>query len=58
MFYCDECAKKKNWNMTFFKSIGLCEVCGKKRECSDLPSKDLTKEPTFPEQKKIEKKGN
>lgn len=47
MFYCDDCAKKNDWNITLFKSIGLCEVCNKMRVCSDLPSKKLTRKPAF-----------
>jgi hypothetical protein len=41
MFYCDECAIKRNWNMTAFKSFGPCEICGIRSECSDLPSSKL-----------------
>lgn len=55
MFYCDECAIKKGWNMTFAKSFGPCEVCNKTRECSGLPSNRLTNIPSIPS-KKLSKK--
>jgi len=43
MFYCDKCAKEKNWPITAFKSMGPCEICGLKKECNEMPSKDLPK---------------
>lgn len=55
MFYCDACAIEKDWNMTMFKSVGPCEVCGKTKECSDLPCKKLTEEPMFTNKKKTVK---
>ena len=41
MFYCDDCAKKKKYPISWFKSYGNCEICGKTRECNEVPSKDL-----------------
>lgn len=55
MFYCDDCAIKKGLNMTMFKSVGPCEVCGERKECSDLPCKDLTREPMLPNKQKTVK---
>lgn len=40
MFYCDECATKKNWLMGLFKSYGKCEICGKTRPCNDVKSSE------------------
>ena len=41
MFYCDECAKKKGWPETLFKSAGVCEVCGRVKVCNNRKSSDL-----------------
>ena len=42
MFYCDDCATKKVWPKTLFKSRGNCEVCDKKDQvCNEVPAKDL-----------------
>lgn len=41
MFYCEECGTKRGWRPGLFQSYGPCELCGKTRECSDVPSKDL-----------------
>ena len=41
MFYCDECAKKRDWPKTLFKSKGKCEICDKVRVCNDMPSSKL-----------------
>lgn len=42
MFYCDECAARKGWPTTILStSYGPCEVCQKRRECNDVPSKYL-----------------
>ena len=41
MFYCDACAKKNRWPIGLVRSSGACEVCGKKRECSDVSSSKL-----------------
>ena len=43
MFYCNDCAKKKSYPTSWFKSYGNCEICGKTRKCNDAPSKDLLK---------------
>ena len=29
MFYCNECAKKRGYPMSIFKSYGACEICEK-----------------------------
>lgn len=44
MFYCDPCAKKNDWPVTMFRSLGTCEECGAKRECSERSVRDLTEE--------------
>jgi len=39
MFYCDECAKKKNYPILAaedMKSIGPCEICDKVLPCNDI----------------------
>ena len=41
MFYCDDCAKKRNYPISHFKSRGNCEVCGKTCKCNDVPSENL-----------------
>lgn len=41
MFYCDECAIKRKWPITLFRSHGRCEMCKETKECSEMPSKDL-----------------
>lgn len=38
MFYCDECAKKKGWPESMFRSRGPCEVCGETKVCSSRKS--------------------
>ena len=41
MFYCDRCAKKRNWPISWSKSCGRCELCGQVAVCNDVPSEDL-----------------
>ena len=41
MFFCDRCAKRRDWPTSFMKSEGPCEVCGKIRICNDIPSRHL-----------------
>ena len=41
MFYCNDCRKERNWPITFAKSWGRCELCGKESECNDMPSSHL-----------------
>lgn len=41
MFYCKECGHKYAWPDGILKSLGSCEVCGKKAICSDVPSTRL-----------------
>lgn len=38
MFFCDKCAKKRQWPTSSYKSNGRCEICRKSRPCSDVPS--------------------
>jgi hypothetical protein len=38
MFYCDYCAKDRNWPITAFKWRSVCEKCGYLAVCSDIPS--------------------
>ena len=41
MFYCSECATKKDWPTSAWKSYGKCECCGEVDNCSDIPSSQL-----------------
>jgi hypothetical protein len=42
MFYCDPCAEANRWPESFLsKSVGPCEVCGRRRVCNDVPSSQL-----------------
>ena len=41
MLYCDSCRKAADWPISGAKSVGPCEVCGKTRECYDVPSRLL-----------------
>lgn len=41
MFYCNECAKKRKWPITIFRSYGACELCEKVVSCNSVKSKDL-----------------
>ena len=41
MFYCNDCAKEKNYPISGFKSHGKCEICKEVHQCNDVPSKDL-----------------
>ena len=41
MFYCEDCRKKKKWPESFHRSFGTCEICGIRRSCHDVKSKDL-----------------
>lgn len=44
MFYCDDCAKKKNFPIYAeedIKSIGPCEICDKVRPCNDFKHNEL-----------------
>lgn len=41
MFYCNECAKPRNWPETMFKSKGKCEVCGTLAVCNERQSSKL-----------------
>jgi hypothetical protein len=45
MFYCNECAEKNKWPTGMFKSFGPCEICGKTKECNDIPSRLLPPSP-------------
>ncbi len=47
MFYCNDCADKRTWPRSWFKSHGTCEICEKVGECNDVPPKDL------PEKKEV-----
>lgn len=51
MFFCDSCGNKNKWPASMSKSLGPCEVCGKVKRCSDVPSKYLPLPP-----KKVESK--
>lgn len=41
MFYCDPCGKKNGWPTGMPMSHGNCEICGKRKDCNDVPSKCL-----------------
>ncbi|MFA6096529.1 MAG: hypothetical protein WC788_02775 [Candidatus Paceibacterota bacterium] len=41
MFYCEKCREENKWPKSLFKSYGPCEMCGKVRECNDVPSRCL-----------------
>lgn len=42
MFYCDPCAKSRNWPYpTLARSVGTCEICNKRATCNDRPSRLL-----------------
>lgn len=41
MFYCDPCARTKDWPITMFKSRGGCEICGKIAVCNETKSSEL-----------------
>ena len=43
MFYCNDCAKEKNYPISGFKSHGRCEICKEIRQCNDVLSKNLPK---------------
>lgn len=38
MFYCEGCAHENDWPTVGTRSLGPCEVCGKKALCFDRPS--------------------
>lgn len=38
MFYCNACATKYEYPETLFKSVGICECCGKEAVCNDMKS--------------------
>lgn len=46
MFYCNKCADYFNYPISFFKSYGKCELCGKVNNCNDVPSSELPKSNT------------
>lgn len=41
MFYCDNCAKQKNWPESLFKSVGRCEICKSQSVCNDIHTTKL-----------------
>ena len=55
MFYCNKCGKERGWPTdTLVRSYGPCEICGKSRECNDIPCSrlPLPKEPRKEKKKK------
>ena len=38
MFYCEECRTAHKWPKSLFPSYGLCEVCGAKTGCYNIPA--------------------
>ena len=45
MFFCEPCRQRNKWPISWAISFGPCEVCGKKTECYDVPSKHLPDPP-------------
>lgn len=41
MFYCEPCRITRDWPESLMRSYGVCEVCGAKRECNDMASRQL-----------------
>lgn len=41
MFFCEPCREARNWPGFVPNSRGKCEVCGKKANCYDVPSRLL-----------------
>lgn len=35
MFYCDKCSEEKKLPQMWLKSYGICEICGKTKECNN-----------------------
>lgn len=42
MFYCTECQLRNKWPISIVKSLGTCEVCGKRDLCNDVMSSNLS----------------
>ena len=36
MFYCDPCAREREWPVSMARSLGRCELCKQKRVCNDV----------------------
>ena len=45
MFYCNDCAKKYGYPESMVRSYGPCEMCGKTKECNDVPCSALPDTP-------------
>lgn len=50
MFYCDPCGKTRGWptddlTLAMTGSYGPCELCRKRAECYDVPSRHLPDPP-------------
>lgn len=43
MFYCEDCAKRKGWPESMFRSRGTCEICKKRAVCFEVKSSFLPK---------------
>lgn len=50
MFYCDGCAREREWPVSLSRSLGLCELCGRKRVCNDVHSSKLPKKKEEPKE--------
>ncbi len=48
MYYCDRCAEENDWPVTMFRSLGTCEECGTRAECSERSTRDLAGEGRVP----------
>ena len=44
MFYCNDCAEKRSYPISGFKSHGKCEICKEIRQCNDVKSEILPKD--------------
>lgn len=45
MFYCEPCRVKQQWPEGLTGSNGICEVCGERASCYDVPSSRLPDPP-------------
>jgi len=45
MYYCEECRIKKGWPNSIMRSYGMCEICGRTKDCWDRPSSSLPCDP-------------
>lgn len=46
MFYCDDCAMENEWVISWTKSYGRCEICGRTDTCSDIHHSQVSMKPS------------